>query len=102
MRDAAADKKAEGLVVLDVAKQTSLAHYFVITHGNSDRHVRAIAENIIDVMKEKKVRLWHVEGLPSGHWVLLDFGAVIAHVFYREIREFYNLERLWDDAVTHL
>lgn len=97
-RDAANDKKAEDLVVLDVAKYTSLAHYFLITHGNSDRHVRAIAQNIMDVMKEKKMRLWHVEGMESGHWVLLDYGMVIIHIFYREVREFYNLERLWGEA----
>ena len=97
-RDAASDKKAEDPVILDVAKYTSLAHYFLITHGNSDRHVRAIAQNIIDVMKGKKVRLWHVEGMENGHWVLLDYGGVIVHIFYRDVREFYNLERLWGEA----
>jgi ribosome-associated protein len=76
-RDAAEDKKAENAVVMDVAKLTSLAHYFIVTHGTSDRHVRAIAQNIIDVMDEKKVKLWHKEGLQSGQWVLLDYGAFI-------------------------
>lgn len=97
-REAALDKKAEDPVVLDISKLTDIAHYFVVTHGNSDRQVRAIAQNIIDVMDEKDVTLWHREGMDSGQWVLLDFGTVIVHIFYREIREFYNLERLWGEA----
>jgi len=97
-RTAAIDKKAEDPVVLDVSKLTSLTHYFVVTHGNSDRHVKAIAQNIIETLEIKKNRLLHREGMEAGQWVLLDFGAVIVHVFYREIREFYSLERLWGDA----
>jgi ribosome-associated protein len=98
IRELALDKKAEDPVILDIAKFTSLAHYFVVTHGNSDRHVRAIAQHIADGMDAKKVTLWHQEGKESGQWVLLDFGAVIVHVFYKDLREFYNLERLWGDA----
>ncbi len=97
-RSAAEDKQAENVVGLDVNKLTSLAHYFLIMHGNSDRHVRAIAQNIIDVLKENKNKILHLEGLDSGQWVLLDYGSVIIHIFYKEIREFYNLERLWGDA----
>ena len=95
---AADDKQAEEPVILDIAKLTSIAHYFVIAHGNSDRHVKAIANHIMEVMKEKKVPLWHVEGMEHGSWVLLDFGSVIVHIFYRETREFYGLERLWGEA----
>lgn len=97
-REAADDKKAENPVVIDVAKLTSLSHYFVITHGNSDRHVRAIAQGIMEAMDMKKVRLLHAEGMDAGHWVLLDYGAVIIHIFYKEVRDFYGLERLWGDA----
>ena len=97
-RQAADDKKAEDLVVIDVAKLTSLAHYFVITHGNSDRHVRAIAQSVIDALEAKGIRLWHREGMESGNWVLLDFGSVIVHIFYKDVREFYGLERLWGHA----
>ena len=97
-REAAGDKKAENPVVLNVAKFTSLSHYFIVTHGNSDRHVKAIAQGILETLEAKKVRLLHLEGMESGQWVLLDFGSVIVHVFYKEIREFYNLERLWGDA----
>ena len=94
----AEDKKAEDIIVLDISKLSSVAHYFLITHGNSDRHVRAIAENIMDEMKKKKMPVLHAEGLADGKWVLLDFGSVMAHIFYRETREFYALERLWGEA----
>lgn len=97
-RDAAEDKQGENIVVLDVNKLTSLAHYFVIMHGNSDRHVRALANNIMDVMDANKNKLWHKEGLDNGQWVLLDYGPIIIHIFDKDIREFYNLERLWGDA----
>lgn len=97
-RQAAEDKKAEEIVVIDIHKASSLTHYFLITHGNSTPHVRAIADNLIHILKEHKVKLWHVEGMADGQWVLLDFGPVIAHVFQKEIRDFYNLERLWGDA----
>jgi ribosome-associated protein len=98
IRDAAIDKKAEDPIVLDVAKLTNVARYFVITHGNSDRHVRAIAQNIQDCMDDKKVTLWHAEGMEDGRWVLLDYGSVLAHIFYHQTREFYALERLWGEA----
>ncbi len=95
------DKKAEYPVILDIGKFTTIAHYFVITHGNSERHVRAIANHVKDSMKDVKVPLWHVEGMEDGRWVVLDYGTVIAHIFYRDRREFYGLERLWGEA-THL
>ncbi|MCM8776131.1 MAG: ribosome silencing factor [Candidatus Omnitrophica bacterium] len=83
---------------MDIRKLTSIANYFVIVHGNSDRHVRAIALHVMDALKTKKVPLWHEEGLETPHWILLDYGSVIVHVFYRKTREFYGLERLWGDA----
>lgn len=99
IKDAALDKKAEDPIILDVAKHTNVAHYFVITHGNSDRQVRAIAHHIADTLEEKGLKVWHREGMEDGRWVLLDFGSVLAHVFYKETRGFYSLERLWGDAV---
>lgn len=98
IRKLADDKKAEDIVVLDISKLSSLCHYFLIAHGNSDRHVKTIAGHLADEMKKKKMPAWHVEGMEDGKWVLLDFGPVIAHVFYRETREFYGLERLWGEA----
>lgn len=98
IREAALDKKAEDPVILDLGKLTSVARYFAVMHGNSDRHVRAIAQNIMDVLETKKVKVWHREGMDHGHWVLLDYGAVIVHIFYKDVREFYGLERLWGEA----
>ena len=96
---AADAKQAVDPLILDISKLTTVAHYFLITHGNSDRHVRAIAQGIIDEIEKKDVRPWHLEGMREGRWVLLDFGSLIVHVFYRDLREFYGLERLWGNAV---
>ena len=97
-RDAADEKKAEDPVLLDIAKLSGVAHYFLVTHGNSDRHVKAIAQNVMDTLKTHKAHLLHVEGMRDGRWILLDYGAVIVHIFYHETREFYGLERLWGEA----
>ncbi len=98
IRELALDKKAEDVLILDVKKQSSFAHYFIITHGNTERHVNAIAENITTEMKKLGEPAWQVEGLRESKWVLLDFGSVVVHIFLKEIREFYALERLWGDA----
>lgn len=95
---AADAKQAVDPVILDISRLTSVAHYFLITHGNSDRHVRAIAENIQEELDKGKIPLWHMEGIREGRWALLDYGSMIVHVFYRDLREFYGLERLWGDA----
>lgn len=97
-REAADAKLAVDPVILDISRLTSVAHYFVITHGNSDRHVRAIAENVQFELEKEGVSAWHLEGLGEGRWALLDYGSVIVHVFHRETREFYGLERLWGTA----
>lgn len=98
VREAAEAKQAVDPVVLDISRLTTFAHYFVVTHGNSDRHVRAIAQSVQDELEKKKISLWHCEGMSEGKWVLLDFGSTIVHVFYRDLREFYGLERLWGSA----
>ncbi|MSR76650.1 MAG: ribosome silencing factor [Candidatus Omnitrophica bacterium] len=98
IREAGLDKKAEEPLILDLDKLTNVARYFVIFHGNSDRHVKAIAEHIVITLKEKGVPVFHQEGLAESLWILLDFGAVIVHVFYKDTREYYGLERLWGDA----
>ncbi len=96
--EAALDKKAADLVILDVRDHTSLADYFVIASGRSDTQVRALAEHIEEVCRKAKYRPLAVEGLRHGQWVLLDFGDVVVHVFYAPVREFYDLERLWSQA----
>ena len=92
---AASDKKALDIVTLDMRRIPSVSDYFVIASGSSTTQVRAISDNIIDILKEKGERVWHVEGAREALWVLLDFGDVVAHVFIDQKRRFYNLEKLW-------
>lgn len=96
--EAADAKQAVDPIILDISKLTTIAHYFLVTHGNSDRHVRAIAQNIQDELQKKDMPPWHLEGMREGRWVLLDYGSLIVHIFYRDLREFYGLERLWGSA----
>jgi len=95
---AALDKKALDLIVLDVAGLTSIADYLVICSGRSDRQVQSIAQAIEDALAEAGTRPISVEGVRRGQWALLDCGDVIVHVFYQPVREFYDLERLWEHA----
>lgn len=95
---AALGKKATGLVVLDVRKLTSIADVFIICSGHSNRQVAAIAEFIQVELKKHGLKPLSVEGKKEGHWVLLDYGYVIIHVFYEPVRTFYDLEGLWIDA----
>ena len=96
--DAADDKLAENLVILDVTELTDFTNYFIIASASSDRQVQAIADNIQEQMKKNKELPVGVEGYTEGKWVLLDYDDVIIHVFYAPVREVYNLERLWDGA----
>jgi ribosome-associated protein len=95
---AALGKKAMNLVALDVHDLTSFADIFIICSGRSNRQVNAIAEHIQIDLKKHKIKPLSVEGVGDGHWVLLDYGHVIIHVFYEPVREFYDLEGLWLDA----
>jgi ribosome-associated protein len=95
---AALDRKALGLVVLDVRRLTTVADVFIICHGRSNRQVVAIGEHIQAFLKKHKIKPLSVEGMKDGHWVLLDYGHVIIHVFYESIRRLYDLEGLWVDA----
>lgn len=92
-------KKAFNVVALEVAELTSYADVFIFCSGRSNRQVSAIADNIQASLKKKhKIKPISVEGTKDGHWVLMDYGHVIIHVFYEPIREFYDLEGLWVDA----
>ena len=95
---AALGRKALGLVVLDVRDLTSVADAFIICSGRSNRQVTAIAEFIQTELKKVGIKPLSVEGKKEGHWVLLDYGHVIIHVFYESVRNFYDLEGLWVDA----
>jgi ribosome-associated protein len=95
---AALGKKTLYLVVLDVRELSSVADAFIICSGRSNRQVRAIAEYIQEQMKDQGIKPLSVEGLEEGHWVLLDYGDVIIHIFYEPVRSIYDLEGLWVDA----
>jgi len=92
------DLKAVNVVMLDLTDVSDATDYFVIASGTSDTHVRAIAEHVIEQLKKHGVRVHHVEGLPQGRWVLLDYVDFVVHVFHPVLRDFYQLERLWSDA----
>jgi ribosome-associated protein len=94
----ALDTKAEDLMVLDVRDLSSFTDFFVIMSGRSSRHVQGLAEAIEEALRSKRVSSKHSEGLQEGLWVLLDFGDMVVHVFYKEKRSFYDLEGLWHDA----
>jgi len=94
----AVDKKAYDLVVLDTAKLTSIADYFIICTGRSDTQVQAIAEAVTEHLAALGVKPLSTEGLERGQWVLLDYGDVVVHVFQAPVRAFYDLERLWAKA----
>ena len=95
---AALGMKAFGIVVLDVRHLTSIADAFIICSGRSNRQVTAIAEYIQMSLKKRGIPPLSVEGKREGHWVLLDYGHVIIHIFYEPVRDFYDLEGLWIDA----
>ena len=98
LRGAAADKKAWDPVVIDVREQTSIADYFVICEGETDRQVRAIADGMVEAAKEKQLRPLAVDGYSDATWILLDFDSVLAHVFLPGERSYYDLESLWAPA----
>lgn len=94
----AEDKKAFDIKILKISELTSIADYFVIASGNSQRQAMAISDAIEEKMHLNGFELRHKEGYNTGNWILLDYGDIIVHVFYKEDRDFYNLERLWADA----
>lgn len=95
---AADDKKANQIVTLEIKPISLIADYFMICSGNSETQVQAIATEIKKRSEEQGVRVRKVEGFDSARWVLIDLGDVVAHVFHRDERGYYNLERLWKDA----
>jgi ribosome-associated protein len=94
----ALDKKAHDAVLLDLRKLTPAVDWFVILSADSETQVLAIAEHIVETLANTGTKAWHVEGLESRRWVLVDFVDVVVHVFHDRTREFYSLESLWGDA----
>ena len=98
----AEDKKAADIVLLDLTALTTLADYFVICSGGSERQLDAIADGIISQLRDERTRPIGREGTPASHWVLIDFGSVIVHIFTPPEREYYGLEKHWAEARTIL
>lgn len=91
-------RKAQQVVILDVRKLTSIADAFIICSGRSNRQVTSIADFVQRDLKKKGIKPKNVEGKKEGHWVLMDYGDVIIHIFYESLRNFYDLEGLYIDA----
>lgn len=96
--EAALERNARAPVILDLRGLSDVTDFFMIATGDSDTHTRSISENILDRSRERGFRPVGVEGMRGGRWVLMDFVGLIVHVFHGDVREFYQLERLWGDA----
>ena len=96
--EACEERKAENCIVLDMEGLTPLADYFVICHGNNERQVQAIARSIKERLDEHGKEMQRMEGFEEARWVLIDLGDIVCHVFHKDERDYYHLERLWGDA----
>lgn len=96
--------KGQDIAILDVSKLTTLTDYFVICSGNSDTQIKAIADSVEDEIRENTgEKAWKKEGLQARSWIILDFINIVVHVMSKEKRDFYNIERMWNDAeVTYI
>lgn len=100
------DSKAENIVSIDIQGKSSLGDYMVIASGRSNRHVAAVADHLLSALKDAGYGNAKVEGMSNADWVLIDAGDIIVHVFRPEVREFYNLEKMWltpdlEDGTVH-
>jgi ribosome-associated protein len=91
-------KKAEDVVLMDVADIAGFTNYFVIATGNSDVHIKTLSDHIEDALSQYKVKVWHKEGYENLKWVLMDYVDVVVHIFDAKTRDYYDLETLWSDA----
>jgi ribosome-associated protein len=98
INEAALDRKAQRVVGLDVREVSSFADTFIVATGTSDRHLRSIADSISSMLSKRDARPLGVEGYQEGRWILIDCDDVIVHLFQPELRDYYDLERLWSDA----
>ncbi|MBQ7500948.1 MAG: ribosome silencing factor [Clostridia bacterium] len=91
-------KKAGGITVLKVTNQTVIADYFIICTGNSNTQIKSLSDELEFKLKERGIEPKNIEGFREASWIVMDYNSVIVHIFNRELREFYNLEKLWNDA----
>lgn len=96
----ALDKKATDVKILDLRKLSAICDFFVICSASVEIHAKAVADGIMENLEKKGIRAWHREGQQACRWILLDYVDVVVHVFLDEVREFYELEKLWGDAKT--
>ena len=96
--NAVSDKMGDDIVVLDIRDVSIISEYFIIASANNSNQLKAMSDHIQEKLHELGVRVRHVEGMQSARWILLDFGHIIAHLFCKEEREYYRLEKLWGDA----
>ncbi|PWA12503.1 ribosome silencing factor [Pueribacillus theae] len=92
------DKRAEDIVILEMKGISLIADYFLICHGNSEKQVQAIADEVKEAAAEQNIFVKRIEGYAEARWVLLDLGEIVVHIFHKDERSYYNLEKLWGDA----
>jgi ribosome-associated protein len=92
------ERKAIDPVLMEVGRLTSFTDYFLVASGNSSRQVQAISQHMARRLREEGFKPFGIEGEQEGHWVLMDYGDVVIHIFYQPVREFYDLEGLWTEA----
>lgn len=93
------DKKARDIEILDIKGKTVLADYFVICSGSSETHIRTLCDEVEERLEEEGLACLHKEGYGTARWILMDYGDIVVHIFHKDEREFYNIERLWSDSV---
>ncbi len=98
LAEIADDKKAHDLIILDLQGISVMSDYFIICHGNSEKQVQAIARGIKEGAHEKNIDVKRMEGFEQARWILVDLGDVIVHIFHKDERDYYKLEKLWGDA----
>ncbi len=96
--DALDDKKAKNIKAIDINQLTTIAHYFVMASGTSVTHIKALADNVEEKLNESGLKPLHMEGYNAARWILMDYADVVVHIFHEEDREYYGLERLWQDG----
>ena len=94
----ASERRAEDIIILDLRSLSTVADFFVLASADADVQLRAVADRITEGLKEHDERVWHREGYDNGQWIVLDYVDVVCHLFLKEKRDFYQLERLWGDA----
>ncbi|MCL2527809.1 MAG: ribosome silencing factor [Defluviitaleaceae bacterium] len=98
LREALETKFGQDIIMMDLRNVSTIADFFIIATGGSTPQLQALADTAEEIMKKHKIPLHHIEGIRTGEWVLMDFGSIIVHLFDKESRDFYKLERVWGDA----